>query len=159
MNCLWHELCLTARWLQFNSWSRRNTGEKSWQSQFMMSCLQSEQHQFIHKKRARTNGILSIISLLLFYEFFNLPLGNITRNQRERISLRRKPFQIIRGIPFVRPRRISLFALANTSLSQDNIICDFRSKHHFALARISLRLCNNTRHPFRVPAGTYHCLH
>ena len=104
MNCLWHELCLTARWLQFNSWSRRNTGEKSWQSQFMMSCLQSEQHQFIHKKRARTNGILSIISLLLFYEFFNLPLGNITRDQRARISLRHKPFQIIRGIPFVRPR-------------------------------------------------------
>ena len=44
--------------------------------------------------------------------------------------------------------RTSLFAPANTSLSQDNIICDFRSKHHFALARISPR-----RKPFQIIRG------
>ena len=50
MNCLRHELCLSAHWLQFNSWRRRHADEKSWRSQFMM-----RQHQFIYQNEQSKN--------------------------------------------------------------------------------------------------------
>ena len=61
MNCLWHELCLSAHWLQFNSWRRRHADEKSWRSQFMM-----RQHQFIHKNEQSKNRRICFLLLLLF---------------------------------------------------------------------------------------------
>ena len=61
MNCLRHELCLSAHWLQFNSWRRRHADEKSWRSQFMM-----RQHQFIYKNEQSKNRRICFLLLLLF---------------------------------------------------------------------------------------------
>ena len=61
VNCLRHELCLSAHWLQFNSWRRRHADEKSWRSQFMM-----RQHQFIYKNEQSKNRRICFLLLLLF---------------------------------------------------------------------------------------------
>ena len=62
VNCLRHELCLLAHWLQFNSWRRRHADEKSWRSQFMM-----RQHQFIYKNEQSKNiRIFSLYSCSFF---------------------------------------------------------------------------------------------
>ena len=55
MNCLRHELCLWAHWLQFNSWRRIHADENSWRSQFMMC-----QHQFIRKNEQEQQGVFAI---------------------------------------------------------------------------------------------------
>ena len=62
MNCLRHELCLTAHWLPFNSWRRRHADEKSWRSQFMML-----RHQFIYKNEQSKNRRKCILLLSLFF--------------------------------------------------------------------------------------------
>ena len=68
VNCLRHELCLAAHWLQFNSWRRRGADEKSWRSQFKM-----RQHQFINKtNRARIEGCLLLLLLFLLYKGLDL---------------------------------------------------------------------------------------
>ena len=46
VNCLRHELCLTAHWLQFNSWSDElhgNSASKSWRSQCVLSLTENTQ--------------------------------------------------------------------------------------------------------------------
>ena len=61
MNCLRHELCLAAHWLQFNSWRRRHADEKSWWVQFMM-----RQHQFIYHNKQSKNRRFNPFILALF---------------------------------------------------------------------------------------------
>ena len=58
VNCLRHELCLTAHWLQFNSWSEaRNHGvANSW-------CVSI--NSFIKTNRARIEGFVSLYSCSL----------------------------------------------------------------------------------------------
>ena len=130
MNCLWHELCLSAHWLQFNSWRRRHADEKSWRSQFTM-----RQHQFIYKNEQSKNRRICFLLLLLFSACY-MGLGLVQMHLTS--QMRCSHLVEVSNSP-LRTSRISLPFFKTNFLSVNNSVFEASIKKSFkclAVARL-----------------------